>query len=127
DDDDEDEVYEATQFSVFEPDPEPAAPEHCLHLVVDGRTEKQFPIGHNGLRIGRSAPADVILADRHVSRRHCQVEFEGSELVVVDLGSTNGTFIDDEKVVDRAVLPVGSVLKVGQCELVYEIRTSALA
>ena len=125
DQDEDDETYAATQFASFEP--EPAGPEHFLHLVVDGRTEQQFPVGRAGLRIGRTAPAEVVLSDKHVSRRHCQVEFEGENLVVVDLGSTNGTFVDDLKVIDRAVLPVGSVLKVGQCELVHAMRTSALA
>lgn len=124
-DDDEDETYAATQFGAFEPAPQ--GPEHFLYLLVAGKAEKQFPVGRAGLRIGRTAPAEVILADKHVSRRHCQVEFDGDELVVVDLGSTNGTYIDDRKVVDRAVLPIGSVLKVGQCELVHELRTSALA
>ncbi|HSM53892.1 MAG TPA: TIR domain-containing protein [Erythrobacter sp.] len=124
DDEDEDETYEATQFSAFEPAPQ--GPEHFLHLVVNGRTEKQFPI-RNGLQIGRTAPAEVILADPHVSRRHCRVELNGDELVVHDLGSTNGTFVDDEKVVGQAILPVGSVLKIGQCELVHELRASALA
>lgn len=125
DEEEDDETYAATQFAAFEPGP--VGPEHYLYLVIDGRTEKQFPVGRAGLRIGRTAPADVVLSDKHVSRRHCQVEFEGENLVVVDLGSTNGTFVDDLKVVDRAVLPVGSVLKVGQCELVHELRTSALA
>ncbi|MGQ7828553.1 TIR domain-containing protein [Altererythrobacter sp. Z27] len=124
DDDDEDEAYEATQFSAFEPAPQ--GPEHFLHLVVNGRAEKQFPIGA-GLHIGRTAPAEVILADPHVSRRHCRVELDGDDLIVHDLGSTNGTFVDDEKVVGQAILPVGSVLKIGQCELVHELRTSALA
>jgi len=94
--------------------------------VNDGTTEKQFQIGQGGLRIGRTAPAEVILVDKHVSRRHCQVELDGEELIVVDLGSTNGTFVDGERVTDRAVLPVGSVLKVGQCELIHELRAPAL-
>lgn len=119
----DDEAYEATQFSSFEP--EPQGPQHFLQLMVEGKVETQFPIGHAGLRIGRSAPAEVVLADKHVSRRHCHIELVGDDLVVTDLGSTNGTFVDDERVVERAVLPVGSVLKVGQCELVHELRASA--
>ena len=123
-DQDEEEAYEATQFSSFEP--LHMRPQHFLQLVNDGTTEKQFQIGQGGLRIGRTAPAEVILVDKHVSRRHCQVELDGEELIVVDLGSTNGTFVDGERVTDRAVLPVGSVLKVGQCELIHELRAPAL-
>lgn len=121
---DEEENYEATQFFVAAS--QPAVPEHFLYLVVDGRTEKQYPVMDEGIRIGRSAPAEVILSDKQVSRRHCRVELKGEDLVVTDLGSTNGTYVDDEKIVDSTVLPVGSTLKVGQCELIHEkARASA--
>lgn len=122
-DDDDEEAYEATQFSIIA---SPARlPEHFLHLIVDGKAEKQFPVMGDGIRIGRSAPADVILDDKHVSRRHCRVELKGDDLVVVDLGSTNGTYVDDEKVSEPVVLPVGSILKVGQCELVHQRNAQA--
>jgi pSer/pThr/pTyr-binding forkhead associated (FHA) protein len=121
--DEDDEVYEATQFTVFESAPE--QPEHFLYMIVDGRAEKQFPVNGAGLRIGRSAPAEVILIDKLLSRRHCRVELSNDELIVVDLGSTNGTFVDNEKVEAQTILPVGSVLKVGECQLVHELHRAS--
>lgn len=120
DESEDDEQYEATQFTAFEPAPE--QPEHFLCMIVDGRAEKQFPVNEAALRIGRSAPAEVVLIDKLVSRRHCRVELRNDELIVVDLGSTNGTFVDNEKVEAQTVLPVGSVLKIGECQLVHELH-----
>jgi len=45
------------------------------------------------------------------------------ELLVTDLSSTNGTFIDDERIERAAVLPVGSILRVGQVSLTHEVGT----
>jgi len=48
-------------------------------------------------------------------------------VLVTDLNSTNGTFIDGERIERSSVLPVGSVLSVGQVSLVHSIRTRAEA
>jgi hypothetical protein len=98
---------------------------HCLELSVDGEFEKRFIIGPLGLKIGRTAPADVVLSDAKVSRSHCLVELKENLVLVSDLKSTNGTFVDGEKVVGASILPVGSALKVGRFSLVHEVRTRA--
>ena len=46
------------------------------------------------LRIGRAQQNEIVIAVRGVSRFHCQIRREGDELILEDLGSTNGTFID---------------------------------
>ncbi len=96
---------------------------HCLELAVDGEFEKRFIIGPLGLKIGRTAPADVVLADGKVSRSHCLVELKEGLVLVSDLNSTNGTYVDGEKVVGASIVPVGSALKVGRFSLVHELRT----
>jgi hypothetical protein len=123
---DEEENYEATQFFTKASMDELLGPdEHVLEQIVDGTVEFSYPLGPLGVRIGRTPPADIVLADPRVSRAHCKVEFKDGELVVEDLGSTNGTFIDDEKIHAITVLPVGSTLRVGNFSLVHEVRSRA--
>lgn len=98
---------------------------HCLEPTIGERVEKRFVVSPVGLKIGRAAPADVILADSRVSRSHCIVELMDDELRVSDLSSTNGTFVDGERIAGSSALPVGSVLKVGNVSFRHELRTSA--
>ena len=98
---------------------------HCLELTIGERVEKRFVVSPTGLKIGRAAPADVILADSRVSRAHCLVELMDDELRVSDLSSTNGTFVDGERIAGSSALPVGSVLKVGNVSFTHQLRTSA--
>lgn len=98
---------------------------HCLELVAEGEMQQRFIVSPPGLKVGRSAPADIVLADPRVSRSHCRIEFDGGELRVVDLNSTNGTFIDGERIADSAVLEIGSVLRVGNVCFSHEVRARA--
>ena len=82
----------------------------------------QYVIGPLGLKIGRGQSADVVLADAQISRTHCVVRLKEDELLVVDLDSTNGTYVDDEKIAGEAILPVGSTLRIGSISLVHQVR-----
>ena len=98
---------------------------HCLEIAEEGGTGQHFVVSPVGLKIGRSAPADIVLADPRISRSHCLVELAGEELKVTDLNSTNGTFVDGERVEGEAMLAVGSLLRVGNICFRHEIRTRA--
>lgn len=122
---DEEEQYNPTQaFSrMTEEELGAALKLHWLEMMQDGKVEERVQIGPGGIRIGRTAPAELILSDPGVSRAHCKVEFVAGELRVIDLNSTNGSYVDGTKVTGSATLPVGSTLKVGTAELVYQIRS----
>ncbi|MFI5914774.1 FHA domain-containing protein [Dactylosporangium sp. NPDC051541] len=62
--------------------------------------------------------ATVVLDDRDVSRRHARIELAGDELTIADLGSTNGTFVNDERVTRRVLAP-GDRLRIGRFELAW--------
>ena len=121
----EDDEGERTQFYTgtggFETDEEI----HCLELNIGDQLEKRYVISRLGLKIGRAAPADIILADARVSRTHCLVELNDDGVEVSDMNSTNGTYIDDERIHGTAVLDVGSTLRVGNVSFVHEVRTRA--
>lgn len=96
---------------------------HALRISEGMDSDELFIIGPAGLKIGRTPPADIVISHPSVSRQHCMIGLANDELLVTDLSSTNGTFIDDERVERAAVLPVGSTLRVGQVSLVHEAGT----
>jgi pSer/pThr/pTyr-binding forkhead associated (FHA) protein len=58
-----------------------------------------------------------------VSRLHCRISADETAIDVLDLGSTNGTFVNDRRV-QKARLVVGDRLKVGRLELIVERQTA---
>ena len=70
--------------------------------------------------VGRAPRADFIVDAALVSRLHCQLTASDDGLEVVDLSSTNGTFVNDKRV-KKALLGAGDRLRVGRVEL--EVRS----
>ena len=98
---------------------------HCL-LRLDGELpETRFVVSPAGLKVGRTTPADIIVAGAGVSRAHCVIELAADKLRVTDLNSTNGTYIDNERIKGSEILAIGSVLRVGNVSFEHEIRTRA--
>jgi hypothetical protein len=107
---------------------DPADPDqevHCLELEGDELGEDLFVVDSSGLKIGRSAPAHIVLSHKSVSREHCIVGLANDELLVTDLNSTNGTYIDGQRVSRATILPVGSVIRLGQVSLRHAVRKQA--
>jgi pSer/pThr/pTyr-binding forkhead associated (FHA) protein len=69
--------------------------------------------------VGRATRADFILDAALVSRLHCRLTAGDESLEVVDLRSTNGTFVNDKRV-EKASLAAGDRLRVGRVELVIQ-------
>jgi pSer/pThr/pTyr-binding forkhead associated (FHA) protein len=68
--------------------------------------------------LGRAGDCDVVLGDPNVSRRHCEIAWDGSGFVLRDLGSRNGTRINDEPVPEKR-LASGDRITLGQRTLQY--------
>jgi Ca-activated chloride channel family protein len=81
--------------------------------------EKTLPLEHDLIRIGRAPQNEIVMAAKNVSRFHCQIKRNGSELIIEDLGSTNGTFVNDEQVKQPRTLSVGDVVRVGHEQVVF--------
>lgn len=62
--------------------------------------------------LGRSSSCDIIVEDPSVSRMHAEIVIENTTIIVVDQGSSNGTFVDETKV-DRCQVTPGQRLRVG--------------
>ena len=97
---------------------------HCLEIEDEEFAQEPVVVGSAGVKIGRVPPADVVLPHSSVSREHCIIGLANDELFVTDLNSTNGTYIDGERIRRATVLPVGSVVRVGQVSLRHATRSA---
>jgi diguanylate cyclase (GGDEF)-like protein len=88
----------------------------CLVIIHrrDGlRLTRRIDLARPVLRIGRDTSNDVVLDDTEVSRRHARVEARGKSWVLMDVGSTNGTFLNDRELEGCEKLRRGDRLKIG--------------
>ena len=69
--------------------------------------------------VGRDTRADFVLDVALVSRVHCRLTAGDDKLEVVDLKSTNGTYVNDRRI-DKANLAIGDRLRIGRVELTVE-------
>ncbi len=96
---------------------------HLLLVHVESAPSRHVPLHLLPLTVGRSAPAEVILEGSTVSRRHCKLERQGDNILVSDLGSTNGTFVNSERVTVPVVLEDGARITIGAHTLSYHRRS----
>ncbi|MDD5035307.1 MAG: SpoIIE family protein phosphatase [Methylococcaceae bacterium] len=95
---------------------------HCLVLIEGFQPGLVIPLQATPLVLGRALPSDILIADSMVSRKHCRVELVHDELIVTDLNSSNGTFIDGKRVMMGMVLPRGGILQIGNQVWMHERR-----
>ena len=69
--------------------------------------------------IGRAVENDIVITSKRVSREHARVQRQGQRRVLADLGSTNGTFLNDERVLAPLELRDGDRVSIGDVVLVY--------
>ena len=76
-----------------------------------------LPLGASAVLIGRAPSCTLVLDDDYSSSRHARVFPEGGQWLVEDMGSTNGTFLDDRKVTDAVPVRPGAQIRIGQSVL----------
>lgn len=72
------------------------------------------------LTIGNSAECDLVVRDPAVSRRHCEIALTPRGIVVRDLGSKNGTFLGEVRVVE-VIVPAGTSVRIGTTRLTIAV------
>lgn len=81
---------------------------------------KEFDIGDVPRIIGRSPEADIQIPVSDVSRSHCEIVVSGKKVVIRDLGSSNGTFVNDRKIKETS-LKAGDLIRVGPVQFTMQI------
>ena len=83
-----------------------------------------FTLEGDQLTVGRDATNEIVINDAEISRRHARLTFQGGKYVLEDLGSTNGTFVNGQRLAGPRVLKAGEVVQFGeQIMLVFEVTT----
>ncbi len=91
--------------------------EACLvHIYPIGPSMgRRHALGAGRCVVGRSESCDIPVGENAVSRRHAELEWTGSFHAIRDLGSTNGTFVNDALVTAPRSLADGDTIRVGNC------------
>ena len=97
-----------------------------LVILTQGLTGRSHELNVDRTTIGRVEDNMFQIAEPSVSSHHCEVLLRGSDVVIKDLNSTNGTFINGEQITESVLKP-GQTLRLGQIELKLETGTPASA
>ncbi|SPF42667.1 FHA domain protein (fragment) [Candidatus Desulfosporosinus infrequens] len=98
--------------------------EYFLEIIEGPDIGQSFSLQDAEVFIGRHGQCELVLHDPEVSRRHLKIALEENSLWLDDLGSTNGSFVNGQRITHLSVLP-GDRIQIGQSVLV--IQRSPLA
>lgn len=99
------------------PGPPAAGPRNVRLVAGDGRN---YPLSIGSTVIGRGDQADLRLPDVGISRRHARLDFDGAQVVLTDLGSTNGSMVNGQRVSAVALNP-GDMIQIGTTTLTFRL------
>ncbi|MEI7891717.1 MAG: GGDEF domain-containing protein [Myxococcales bacterium] len=94
------------------------AGESCIVVIYGPELGRRVPLAFAPFEIGRSTKNDLFIDQESISRHHARITFEGTGYVIRDLGSTNGTFVNDEAL-REARLKDGDQVQIGRSILKF--------
>lgn len=106
-----------SQTQIFQAQPQTQAQARLLLATSNGT--QVIPLESTLMTIGRGLNNDIILEDPRISRHHAQLRYRARRFWVADLGTTNGTFVNNERITERA-LRSGDILSLGGFELTFK-------
>jgi pSer/pThr/pTyr-binding forkhead associated (FHA) protein len=88
-----------------------------LVMRTGAQAGMEFPVDRPLVRIGRGSGNDIPLQDTQASRQHAEISQQGEQFFIRDLGSTNGTFVNGERLTAPRLLQPGDQVRVGETTL----------
>jgi len=88
-----------------------------LVVLNEGLTGQSYELKVERTTVGRVEDNAFHIPQASISSHHCEIWLRGNDVVVKDLNSTNGTFVNGQQVTTEAVLKPGQTLRLGQVEL----------
>jgi pSer/pThr/pTyr-binding forkhead associated (FHA) protein len=89
---------------------------------MDSETEVVHVINRKVTNIGRTDDNDIAIDTRYISRHHAKILAGPSATVIEDLGSTNGVYVNDQRVKGRAALTDGDIVMVGKTRFRFAVK-----
>jgi hypothetical protein len=105
-------------MAITTPVPQPARRSTAMLLLQAPGGPQPIPLESTMVALGRGLSNDVILEDTRVSRHHAQLRYKQRRFWITDLGSTNGTFVNGQRVTELG-LRDGDVISLGGLELTF--------
>ena len=99
--------------------PEPTPARAAFGAIVQ-RDGTRHPAGNSTLKMGRSTDNDIQIADGQASRHHAEIRYDNGRHHIVDLNSTNGTLVNDNRIASAQALSHGDIITIGNTEFRYE-------
>jgi len=96
--------------------------QYQLVLRVGPSPGKVFPLMKNEITIGRDINNEIVINDAEISRKHCRLVMTADGFVIEDLGSTNGTWVNERRISSQHLLRNGESIRLGDnITLIYEM------
>ncbi|MDH4210737.1 MAG: GGDEF domain-containing protein [candidate division WOR-3 bacterium] len=92
---------------------------YTLLLLDCGKVIKQIPLGTDDVLIGRAEDTDLALTSNEVSRHHATVRFINEQYIIEDLSSTNGTYVNSDKI-EKHALSHGDEISIGEHSIIFD-------
>ena len=91
----------------------------CQLIVIDGPDKgKKILLNKSVIKIGKSDASNFMLTDKTISRKHLEIRYKDDSFLLKDVGSTNGTFLNGNRV-KEAYLNPGDAIKLGNSILEF--------
>ncbi|WP_395701570.1 diguanylate cyclase [Aquabacterium sp.] len=91
----------------------------CLILYSGTETGKRFVLDSHAMTIGRLAETEIYIDSPSVSRRHAELAISPDTVTIRDLGSSNGTHVNDQRIEGTVVLKDGDLIRLGKVFLKF--------
>ncbi|MBO0725587.1 MAG: FHA domain-containing protein, partial [Blastocatellia bacterium] len=97
-------------------------PEAMLRIVMRDGSVVERDLTQNEVAIGKGPQNDIILIDASVSSTHAVIRFEDGVYKISDLGSRNGTQVNEVRINEPHVIQHGDLIKMGHCALTFRLK-----
>jgi pSer/pThr/pTyr-binding forkhead associated (FHA) protein len=102
--------------------PAPPSIEATLHILQRDGSVIEREIQSSEFRIGKGPQNDIILNDASVSGTHAMITFGDERFMLTDLGSRNGTLLNEARLTEARPLEHGDLIKMGHCTITFRIK-----